>query len=133
MRKLLILITFVSSLILLPTTSYAKWNKVSESVSGDSYYVDFKRVRKHKGLVYFWYLEDYLKPTKYGDLSGKFYTEADCVRFRQKWLATYYHTKPMGEGTPSATSNKPDKEWRYPSPNSSAEGILKYVCAYKKP
>ena len=77
MRKLLILITFVSSLILLPTTSsYADWTKVAENVTGDSYYIDFERVRKNKGLVYYWQLANYLKPTQDGTFSAKSYKEA---------------------------------------------------------
>ena len=132
MRKLLILITFVSSLILLPTTSsYADWTKVAENVTGDSYYIDFERVRKHKGLVYYWQLANYLKPTQDGTFSAKSYKEADCVRFRHKYLNISFHPKPMGEGTASETFNPPDAEWRYPSPNSSAEAILKAVCNHK--
>lgn len=131
MRPVLILITFLSSLILLPTTSYAEWTKVTENVDGDTYYVDFERIRKHKGLVYFWQLGDYLKPNEYGTFSSKVYREADCVRFRLKYLTSSYHTKPMGEGTPSSTNNNPDKEWQYPPPNSSAEAILKAVCNHK--
>ena len=131
MRKLLILITFVSSLILLPSTSYADWKIVSKSVDGDNFYVDFERIKKHKGLVYYWALTDYLKPDMFGDLSGKGYVEADCVRFRSKYLTSSFHTKPMGEGTPSTTVNEPDKEWVYPSPDSPLGIKLKAVCNHK--
>ena len=118
---------------MLSSVAHAEWTKVVNRVNGDSYYVDFKRVSKHKGFVYFWYLEDYLKPTKYGDLSGKFYKEGDCVRFGYKFLYVSLHTKPMGEGTPSSTNNNPAKERSYPPPDSVMEGVLGAVCAYKKP
>ena len=131
MRKLLILITFVSSLILLPTTSsYADWTKVAENVTGDSYYIDFERVRKHKGLVYYWQLSDYLKPTQYGTFSAKSYREADCVRFRLKYLSFVHHKQPMGRDTGDSNSPK-DPEWVYPPPDSVMEITLKSVCNHK--
>jgi hypothetical protein len=34
----------------------------------------------------------------------------------------------MGEGA-GETDNNPDKEWRYPFPNSAIETVLKSVCS----
>ena len=52
--------------------SYSKWTMVSEGIdssnSGDTFYVDFERIRKHGGYVYWWDLTDFLKP-KEGILS----------------------------------------------------------------
>jgi len=45
------------------STSFAEWTKVSENVS-TTFYVDFERIRKHGGYVYFLWLSDYLKPDK---------------------------------------------------------------------
>jgi hypothetical protein len=112
--------------------SFAEWKKVEESVDGDTYYVDFERIRKHGGYVYWWELVYYLKPTKYGDFSFESYQQGDCKLFRYKHLSSTLHIEPMGRGTPSLSSNKPDKEWRYPSPKSVNEIILKSVCAYAK-
>ena len=129
MKTLLTIFTLVFTLMF-SSTSFADWTKVSESVnSGNAYYVDFERIRKHGGYVYWWGLDNYLKPTKFGDLSVKVYREGDCKLFRLKLLSVSYHTRPMGEGKPSSSSNKPDKEWRYPTPNSTIEGILKSVCS----
>ena len=129
MKKLLILTTLIFS-VMFSSPSYSEWKKVSESVEdGDTYYVDFERIRKHGGYVYFWRLDDYLKPTKYGDLSVKTYNQGDCKLFRYKNLSFSSHKEPMGRGTPSSSSNKPDKEWYYPHPNSPGEDILKSVCS----
>jgi hypothetical protein len=49
-----------------PSTSFAGWKKVGEDVYGDTHYVDL-RESKTRWYVYFWFLNDYLKPTKYGD------------------------------------------------------------------
>ena len=119
-------------LSLLSTPVFADWTQVGVNVSGDTFYVDFERIRKHGGYVYYWRLSDYLKPTKFGDLSAKIYHQGDCKLFRYKFLSDSYHNEPMGRGERASGSNKPDKEWSYPSPNSSIEEVLKSVCKYAK-
>ena len=99
---------------------------MSENIAA-TYYVDFERMRKVDGFVYFWYLSDYLKPTKYKDLSTKIYRQGDCKLFRYKGLSWSFHKEPMGGGT-GETNNDPDKEWKYPIPDTSGETILKSVC-----
>ena len=119
-------------LSLLSTPVFADWTKVTENVSGDTIYVDFERIRKQGGYVYWWDLTDLVKPTKYRDLFWKVYNQGDCQMFRFKYLSDSYYKEPMGGGTPSISSNTPDKEWNYPSPNSVDETLLKSVCAYAK-
>ena len=128
MKSLLTILTLVFT-VMFSSTSYAEWTKVSEGVEGDVFYVDFERIRKHDGYVYFWALNDYLKPNERGDLSYKTYIQGDCKLFRFKFLVRSLHVQPMGRGTPSASSNKPQKDWTYPSPNTSVETILKKVCS----
>ena len=130
MKTLTIISTLIFS-VMFSSPSYADWTKVSESVDGDTYYVDFERIRKHGGYVYFWQLTDYLKPTIYGILSDKFYQQGDCKLFRFKYLSYSFHKEPMGGGTGDSISPK-NPEWKYPSPNSSIETVLKSVCAYAK-
>ena len=76
MRKLT-LITLVFTLMF-SSTSFAEWTKVGESVKGNTFYVDFERIRKHGGYVYWWDLSDLLEPDKYGGLSAKMYNQGDC-------------------------------------------------------
>ena len=110
--------------------AYAKWTKVGTTGGGvNTYYVDFERIRKHDGFVYFWDLRDYLKPTGTGVLSSKVYNQGDCKSFRYKYLSDSYYNQPMGNGDKTGGSNKPGKEWIYPSPNSSMETVLKSVCS----
>ena len=127
MKKLTILFILLVSTVMFSSPSYAEWTKVGKSVDGNTFYVDFERIRKHGGFVYFWYLTDFLKPNEYGDLSGIIYKEGDCKLFRFKRLSYSFHKEPMGGGT-GDTLNQPDKEWTYPSPKSVAESILKEVC-----
>ena len=128
MRKLtLFLTTLVFSLTMFASTSYAEWTWVSKSVEGKTFYVDFERIRKHGEDVYFWYLNDYLKPTKHGDLSSKNYCQGNCKLFRFKFLSFSFHKEPMGEGT--GESFTPQDKWIYPPPDSVMEDILKSVCS----
>jgi hypothetical protein len=56
--------------LMFSSPSYAEWTKVTESKDGNTFYVDFERIRKHDGFVYFWDFIDRLKPSPKGILSG---------------------------------------------------------------
>ena len=128
MKTLLTIFTLVFT-VMFSSPSYSEWTKVGKNVIGNTYYVDFERIRKHDGYVYWWGLSDYLKPKKFGTFSGKNYNQGDCKLFRYKYLSDTYYNQPMGKGDETGGSNKPDKEWIYPSPNSVNEEILKSVCS----
>tara|TARA_B100000686_G_C16653673_1_gene896933 strand:- start:128 stop:517 length:390 start_codon:yes stop_codon:yes gene_type:complete len=128
MKKLLLISTLLFSTVMFSSPSYGEWTKLSENVNGRIYYVDFERIRKHDGYVYYWTLSDYLKPSKYGDLSERLYNQGDCKIFRWKILSYSFHKEPMGEGT-GEIQEPVNKSWQYPPPNSSAETILKQVCS----
>ena len=66
---------------------------------------------------------------QFGSLSGKVYAEGDCKIFRFRYLSDSYHTGPMGQGDNNGGSNKPDKEWTYPTPGAGDERILQSVCS----
>ena len=117
--------------VMFSSPSYADWRRVSESVSGNTYYVDIERIRKHDGYVYWWELTDLLKPTETGNLSAKSYHQGDCKLFRHKTLSFSFHKRPMGEGT-GDVQEPIKKGWNYSPPNSSSEDILNFVCAYAK-
>lgn len=91
--------------------------------------MDFDRIRKHNGFVYFWSLNDYLKPNTEGSFSGVVYKEVDCKVFRFRYLSDKYFKGQMGRGEYNGGSDKADKDWRYPSPNSVSETVLKSVCS----
>jgi hypothetical protein len=129
MKKLLLIFTLLFSTLMFSTPSYGGWTKVSTHVKeGHTFYVDFKRIRKHDGYVYFWSLINYSKPSPMGSFSAKIYRQGDCKLFRHKRLSSSYHPKPMGGGTYDTLSNVPDKNWDYPPPNSPDEIMLKRIC-----
>ena len=121
--------TLLLSTLVFSSPSYADWTKLNTTVDGDTYYVDLDRIRKHDGYVYYWELGDYPKPSKYGDLSAKVYSQGDCKLFRVKILSDSYYKDSMGNGTLNSSSSK-EGEWRYPSPGSTREEILNSVCSH---
>ena len=125
MKTLIIFLALTFS-VMFSSSSYAEWTKVGENIKA-TFYVDYERIRKNDGYVYWWDLTDFLKPTSQGHLSAKTYSQGDCKLFRVKVLSRSIHKEPMGGGT-GEMINKPDKEWTYPSPNSVNEIILKAVC-----
>jgi hypothetical protein len=127
MKTLLTILTLVFTLVF-SSPSFAGWTQVGGDKNETTYYVNFERIRKHDGFVYYWDLSDYVKSDKDGDLSVKVYIQGDCILLRYKVLNGSFYKDPMGKGTPSA-SIKPDKEWDYPTPNSPSEVILKQVCS----
>ena len=134
MKKILLIFTLLCSLMF-SSTSFAEWTEVGESVTGHTHYVDFERIRKHDGYVYYWRLANYLEPNEDGTLSAKVYKKGDCKLFRLKSLSFFFHQEPMGRG--SAKMYDPTKHpdhagWYYLSPNSIGEAVLKSVCEHAK-
>ena len=128
MKNLLLIFTLLFSSVFFSSSSYAGWEKVSADAGGNTHYVDYERIRKVDGFVYYWYLSDLLKPDKDGDLSSKTYIQGDCKLFRHKGLSGSFHKEPMGGGT-GDVQEPVKKGWKYPSPNSVSETILKSVCS----
>jgi len=127
MKPLLTIFTLVFTMMF-SSTSFADWTKVTENVNGDTYYVDFERMRKVDGFVYYWTLVDFLKPRN-GDLSVKSYNQGDCKQFRYKILSAFLHKEPMGGGRSSYSDNPKNPQWEYPPPKTRIEIILKVVCS----
>jgi len=124
-----IIFTLLFSTLVFSSPSYADWTKVSETVTGQVSYVDFDRIRKHDGYVHYWQLTNYLKPTKYGDLSAKLYYQGDCKAFRYRILTASFYTNSMGTGTISEEAQG-SVSWDYPRPSSALETILNSVCSH---
>ena len=107
--------------------SYGEWTKVAGNLDVTAY-VDFDKIRKHNGSVYFWGLYDSTKPSPNGMMSTIRYIEGDCIKFRLKILSDRYYKKPMGLGEVSFASNIPAKDWYYPHSGSVIEAKMKSVC-----
>ena len=129
MKKLLMLTAIVCSVVLSPV-AHAEWTPVSVTRSAVSY-VKFDSIRKKDGMVYYWFLTNFYKPQKTGFNSAQIYIEAECDRFRFRFLNWVTFKGPMASGKISSSRNSPDKDWRYPNPNSVYEFTLNVVCNHK--
>ena len=119
---LVIIFTFLFS-----TTSWGEWILVLENDSKGKFYYDKDRVRKSGKFIYFWALQDFIKPSKNGDLSGTIYTELDCSILRFKWLKLQTYKNSMGEGE-TTSDFAPGDEWMYPKPDSVGESKYNKIC-----
>ena len=123
MRKLILILTF-----LFPVSSFAGWIEVNSTKDGDKFYLDFMSVKESNGLVYYWSLIDYLKPTSTGALSVKSLQEVNCnIPRKERELSASYYSSPMGKNTPLVTYNK-ERPWRYSQPNTILEFMIDQVC-----
>jgi hypothetical protein len=61
-------------------------------------YVDKSTFKYHEGMVYWWSLSDYIKPTKDGFMSYKFYHEGDCENNRYRQLTMLAYREPIASG-----------------------------------
>ena len=127
MKKLLLTLLYFN--VFFSSISHAEWTKIVELEDGISFYVDFERIKKVDGFIYWWDLTNYLEPTLYGHLSTKLYRQGDCKTFRYKFLRFYFYKKPMEDGV-GQVEDPEEKEWQYPHPNSAQSVILKSVCEY---
>jgi len=124
MKKLLILLFS----ILISFNSYGEWTLISESETGDTFYIDKDSIRKHNGFVYWWDMGNRLEPSDTGTFSIEYYAKGDCGMFRQKTLSYIFYKQPMGKGENSSLND--EQPWDYPSPGSIGQIILDYVCDY---
>ena len=125
MKSLTIFLALTFS-VMFSSSSYAGWTKVGEHNLA-TYYVDFERIRKQDGYVYWWSLWDFPKPLLQTTWSAKTYNQGDCKVFRFKRLSYISYEKPMGRD--DGKSDTPENpEWNYPPPQSVDENFLKSVC-----
>ena len=128
MKKIILIFTLLFSTIFLSSNSFGEWEFVENSTDGTRAYIDFDKIRKHDGYVYFWALEDLLKPDQDGDLSYINYYQGDCNLMRYKHLSASYYKQAMGEGTvKNVTDEYP--EWNDVNPNWMMATYLKLVCS----
>jgi hypothetical protein len=125
MKKLLILTTFLSSLMV-SSVANAEWTKVYTSDDeGGSAYVNFDRLKKRNGKLYYWALIDF--HSMKGQWSLTMYQETECKRDRFKVLNSTTYSDRMGSGNVIGTDNTP-MNWNYPAPGSYGEAIFDAVC-----
>ena len=125
MKKLTVLLFS----ILISFSSYGEWTYVTKSTSDDRMYFDNDTIKEHNGYVYYWILNDLLKPDPTGVMSDKQYIQSDCGVSRNKVLRYIFYKQSMGKGEIAALNSD---DWNYPSPGTMGKIMLDYACNYVK-
>ena len=115
--------------LLFSTPAWAEWELVVEQET--QYLVDFDRIKKINGYIYFWLLKKYPVPREAGALSSKSYMTVDCNLLSYRTLQFSAFKKPIGDDliltiTPENTPGM--DETKYALPGSVVEFYLKTVC-----
>ena len=118
--------------MMLPSTTFAEWTKrafINADGGKVTFYLDYERIRKHAGYVYYWTLVDHSTRSVGGYMSALDYWRGDCELFRVKNMVHRQYSGQMGRGDNLATIDEEDADWTYPPPNSPNEMLLEDACA----
>ena len=126
MKKLLL----VLFLVMISFNSYAEWSLVARSTDKIEYYIDFDRVSKNNGYVYYWVLSNFPSPPYAKGKSSLELYEVNCsppIKERRK--AYYFYNSTMGKkGTRSPVFDTSTGPWEYSVPGSVQERLIEAVC-----
>ena len=117
--------------VIYSSTSFARWKGVAESPNS-KIFVETTSIKKSNGYIYYWVMQNYTKPTEFGDLSSKRLHETDCeVPLKIKTLAAMFYNGPMGTNEVTGTVNTETlkkKSYEYAIPGSVREIEINFVC-----
>ena len=106
------------------------WKKIGSNINGNVFYVDTSSLKRVGNNVFYFVMNDYVKPNEFGDLSNRIYMEVNCINLDYRFLKDFYYQEPMGNGEPSTIFDKEGK-WEVTSEGSIGKSIRKFVCNYK--
>jgi len=113
-------------LILISLNSFGEWKFHSSSVKGETFYLHTDTITRDEDYVYFWYLKNYLIPSKFGDFSSKVKVKGDCNNNRLKYLTYVWYKEPMGKGLGERSDT--ESEWENQTTNSVGTELLNDAC-----
>ena len=119
----------LASTVALASPVFADWTELGEDLDGNTFYIEYDTLKENNGLIYYWRLQDYLKPEESGYLSSKVLTEVDCDTPRKyRSLSYVFYKQPMAGGNGDTYSRA--SEWRDPMPDGGSEVTINKVCDY---
>ena len=127
MKKLLIFFIPLFTTLMFSSYSFGKWTKEVTSENDITVYIDYDRINKKNGFIYYRVLYDRITPNRLGSYSVMEVSQGDCVVYRLKILIQHQHKKNMGEG--SYRTIKGSDNWIYPKTNSLYGYVLDKVCS----
>ena len=125
MLKFFILKLFLFS-FLFSSTCLAEWKKITDGENVEIF-LNFKEIKKKNDLIFFWQLNNYVKPLREKILSIKIYIKVDCKKNQFNPLVFSYHVESMGLGEADIKKNEETK-WILARSKSKQKLILKTAC-----
>jgi len=96
---------------------------------GTEVFLDVEQMRVYRGLVYFTYLNNNLKPNdELGTLSETGYVEGNCATLGYRLLSTTFYKQQMARGGERGTFTPENPELKYAAINSIIAGLIGVVC-----
>lgn len=114
-------------LLLVASPAWGEWVRVSTNANSVVFYVDPATIKKDGHLRRYWEVHDLSLRDKDGDLSYRFFVEADCKERRLRPLQQDFFRGPMGKGERTGGVSQPT-EGHYVAPGTSDEDVLAFVC-----
>ena len=130
MKKVLVLL-----LLMVSTSVFAEWTRVTESADGDiTYYADFGTIKKKGNKVKMWDLLDYktVQRTSYSIyLSQVSRNEYYCEEETKRMLDFYWYSGNMRQGEMVSSQSNIKDEGTSILPESIGETLFKIACGKK--
>ena len=124
MKKLLVLLIS----LMISFNSFGEWSLVTQTKQNE-YYVDFDKISKNSGNVYYWMLSNFPSPPYAKGKSSVELYEVNCnppIKSRQR--AMYFYNSTMGQGSPVTDGSTNTGPWEYDIPGSIGEELSRVVC-----
>ena len=128
MKKLLLLL----SLIFISLNANAGWKKIHHVAGEATLYYHTDTMEKSGSFTYLWAMTDVPKENikfNFGARSNQVFLQVDCGPMkRYARLSIKRYEGPMGTGEVKYSSDTPDAEWTFISPDNPLYTIFKYAC-----
>ena len=119
------LLSFLLTLLFSSGAS-AEWVPyISNSVSGDIWFYDTKKIKKRGDIVYVWTRTKYGERTEFGDGSAEVYYQINCAEYSYTFLRSTYYTD---KNWTNQSAQEGEGEKQYIQPNSTYKLLANIVC-----
>ena len=121
--------TLIIFFLLFSSSVFAEWQYVTNVDRGDSFYIDFKTIKKVNNKLYYFELTNYPDHLGLNYKSDTYYYEVDCETWLFKRYSGTYFSEEMGKG--KIVSRSKENEIIFAPPNTIRRFMLKLVCDFK--
>ena len=103
--------------------------QVLNTDNGNYFFIDKISLKKEGDKVFFIKLHEYSDFNDYGEKSSIIHHEADCLKFKIKYLKDFYYKLPMGKGEVSFFGDQESK-WIEAKEDTLLSSFINFVCSY---